>query len=174
MPQLVITAVGPDKPGLVGQLTGFLHAAGANILDSRMVNLRGQFAVITLIEADEAYASRLRDTLSQAGAAIGLTISIAAQTTAPAARGVPFKIKTYSMDQPGIVHRVTDVLRKHSVNIEDLQARQESAAFAGTPLFIMEMHVTVPSAVSVRALRDELESACEKMNCDLDMEPAGG
>jgi glycine cleavage system transcriptional repressor len=174
MPQLVITAVGPDKPGIVGELTGRLHAGGANILDSRMVNLRGQFAVIVLVEADEAAAGTLRAGLPASGAAIGLTVSIAGQQAggAGAARGVPYKIKTYSMDQPGIVHRVTDVLRKHAVNIEDLEARQESAAFAGTPLFIMEMHVTVPPGVGVRALRQELEAACEKINCDLDMEPA--
>jgi glycine cleavage system transcriptional repressor len=40
MPQMIITAVGPDRPGIVGELTGELHSAGANILDSRMVNLR--------------------------------------------------------------------------------------------------------------------------------------
>ena len=51
MPQLILTAVGPDHPGLVGQLTGHLHAAGANILDTRMVNLRGRFAVLILLEA---------------------------------------------------------------------------------------------------------------------------
>src|SRR3954452_21329891 len=48
--QWIITAVGPDRPGLVGDLTGHLHAAGANLLDSRMVNLRGQFALVLLME----------------------------------------------------------------------------------------------------------------------------
>ena len=172
MPQIIVTAIGADRPGIVGELTGHLHSGGANILDSRMVNLRGQFAILSLIEADEPAAQKLAQTLPGVGKSIGLTLTVAPQHAAAAVKGVPFKIKTYSMDQPGIVHRVTEVLRKHGVNIEDLQARQESAAFAGTPLFIMEMHVTVPAAVAVRVLRAELESACEKINCDLDMEPA--
>lgn len=173
MSQLVITAVGPDKPGLVGELSGHLHAAGANILDSRMVNLRGQFAVIVLVEADDGPLAQLRDSLPAAGKTMGLAISTTGAAAAkPVVSGVPYKLKTYSMDQPGIVHRVTEVLRKHGVNIEDLSARQESAAFAGTPLFILEMHVTVPANVAVRGLRNELETACAAMNCDLDMEPA--
>lgn len=173
MPQLVITAIGPDQPGIVGQLTGHLHTAGANILDSRMVNLRGQFAIITLLEADDAALAKLRETLPATGKSLGLNLSLASQAApAAAVRGVPYRLKTYSMDQPGIVHRVTDVLRQHRVNIEDLEARQESAAFAGTPLFIMEAHITVPADVSIRVLRAALETACEKLNCDLDLEPA--
>jgi glycine cleavage system transcriptional repressor len=173
MPQLVITAVGPDKPGIVGQLTGHLHAAAANILDSRMVNLRGQFAVIVLIEADDDAAQKIRATLSKSAAEIGLAISIEDQKQKPATSGgVPYKIKTYSLDQPGIVHKITEVLRKHSVNIEDLSARQESAAFAGSPLFIMEIRITVPSAVPIRTLRADLDATASGLNCDLDLEPA--
>ncbi|MGD0769134.1 MAG: ACT domain-containing protein [Tepidisphaeraceae bacterium] len=56
MSQLIITAVGPDRPGIVGELTAHLHAGGANILDSRMVNLRGEFAMLILLEAADAAA----------------------------------------------------------------------------------------------------------------------
>ena len=54
MTQWIVTAVGPDRPGLVGELTGHLHAGKANLLDSRMVNLRGQFAIVLLLDAAEA------------------------------------------------------------------------------------------------------------------------
>ena len=130
---------------------------------------------ILLIEAGEPALSQLTSALPGIASGIGISVTLVPQTamsSMPTVPGVPYRIKTYSMDQPGIVHRVTEVLRKNRVNIEDLEARQESAAFAGTPLFIMEMRVTVPQEVPVRALRNELESACEKFNCDLDMEPA--
>jgi glycine cleavage system transcriptional repressor len=173
MPQLIVTAIGADRPGIVGEFTGHLHAGGANILDSRMVNLRGQFAMIVLIEADEAHLAALRSALPSAASRIGLSLTVADQAPAAAApKGLPFKLKTYSMDQPGLVHRISEVLRANHVNIEDLTARQESAAFAGSPLFIMEMRLTVPAEMNVRKLRSELEAACDKINCDLDLEPA--
>ena len=172
MRQLIVTAVGNDRPGLVDELTGHLHAAGANILDSRMVNLRGRFAIILLLEAPDTAA--LKRTLPAAAERAGLTINLDDHGTAAPAHqaGIPFRLKTYSLDQPGLVHRVSEVLRTHGVNIEDLSARQESAAFAGDPLFILEMRLTVPASVSVRKLRDDLDSVCEKLNADLDLEPA--
>jgi glycine cleavage system transcriptional repressor len=174
MPQLIVTAIGNDRPGIVGQLTGSLHSSGVNILESRMVNLRGQFAILLLLETPEPAA--LKTSLPQVGREIGLSLTIAeppaAGAAAPKAKGLPFRLKTYSLDQPGLVHRVSEVLRGLGVNIEDLVARQESAPFAGDPLFTMEMELTVPPSVSVKKLRDELEAVCEKVNADLDLEPA--
>jgi glycine cleavage system transcriptional repressor len=174
MPQLIVTAIGNDRPGIVGQLTGSLHASGANILESRMVNLRGQFAIMLLLEISEPAA--LKNSLPQAGKHIGLSVTIAeppaAATTGPKPKGLPFRLKIYSLDQPGLVHRVSEVLRALGVNIEDLVARQESAPFAGDPLFTLEMRLTVPPTVSVKKLRTDLEAVCEKLNADLDLEPA--
>jgi glycine cleavage system transcriptional repressor len=76
------------------------------------------------------------------------------------------------MDQPGIVHRISDLLREFNVNIEELSTRQESAPFAGTPLFLMEMRLTVPANVSIHAIRTKLQSLCDTLNCDVDFEPA--
>lgn len=182
MAQLLFTAIGSDKPGLVGQLTGILHGSGANIVDSRMVNLRGQFAIIMLLEAPETPLAALRQQLPTLGAQMGLSVTVAPTGDAAAltpmvsgaarVTGLPFKLKTYSLDQPGLVHKITDVLRANGVNIEELEARQESAAFAGTTLFVMEMRLTVPATVTVRKLRAELEKQAETLNCDLDLEPA--
>jgi glycine cleavage system transcriptional repressor len=173
MAQLIITAVGPDRPGIVGELTGHLHAGAANILDSRMVNLRGQFAIVLLIEIGEDAAARVERELPTHAKQIGLTLSVTRQTAAPKhVDGLSYRLKTYSSDQPGIVARLTNLLRSHGVNIEELSAWQESAAFAGTAIFMTEMHLTVPQQVGLRKLRSELETLCNELNCDVDLEPA--
>lgn len=171
--QLIISAVGPDRPGIVGELTAHLHSAGANILDSRMVNLRGQFALMILVEAADDVTKVLARNLPDAGSKMGLNLFANPQN--PAAQkidGLHYRLKTYSMDQPGIVARLTNILRQHGVNIEELVAHQESAAFAGSPLFVTEMKLTVPPAVAVRKLRADLEVLCTELNCDVDLEPA--
>ncbi|HTK73738.1 MAG TPA: ACT domain-containing protein [Gemmataceae bacterium] len=178
MAQWIVTAVGPDRPGIVGDLTGHLHAAGANLLDSRMVNLRGQFALVLLLDCPgDVAGEQLAKSLPDIGRGLGLNLDVTRQTPAtgtgprPVA-GVPFRLKTYSMDQPGIVHRVSHLLQSHGVNIEELETKQESAAFAGTPLFLMEMRLTVPPSVPVRQLRADLQTLCDQLNCDVDLEPA--
>jgi glycine cleavage system transcriptional repressor len=177
MPELVITAVGPDRPGLVDELTGFLTGAGANIGDARMVNLRGQFAVILLAEAPDTAATTIKRDIAGHGQKIGLVVNVALQDGKPVGqatgfRGVPFKLRTYAMDQPGIVHRITHLLHRHGVNIEELQTRLEAGAHTGTPLFTMELRMTVPPTVAVKKLRDDLEQLCDSLNCDVDLDPA--
>ncbi len=57
---LVLTAVGPDRPGLVNDLSSLIAAAGANLEDSRMAILGGEFAVILLISASADALERTR------------------------------------------------------------------------------------------------------------------
>jgi glycine cleavage system transcriptional repressor len=139
-----------------------------------MVNLRGQFAIILLIEAEPAKLAEIRKSLPGVAENMGLRLTLT-DGRAPGStpiKGIPFKLKTYSLDQPGIVHRVSDVLRQYGVNIEELSARQESAPFAGTPLFLMEMRMTVPQGVSIQTVKSKLQSLCDSLNCDIDIEPA--
>jgi glycine cleavage system transcriptional repressor len=174
MAQLILTAVGPDRPGIVGELTSHLHAAGANLLDSRMVNLRGEFAMMILLEGADDVVAKLSRELPTIGQTMNLRVTATPQQLGgvkPVA-GLPFVLRTYSLDQPGIVARLTGVLQKLGVNIEDLSARQESAPFAGDPLFQTEMRLTVPPHVNLGKLRDQLEAVGNELNCDVDLDPA--
>ena len=174
MVQLIVSAVGPDRPGIVGEVTAHIHQAGGNILDSRMVNLRGQFALMILLECSEDNASSLAEQLPGVGKGMGLSLTVTPQQPAAgrAVEGLRYRLKTYSVDQPGIVARLTGVLRAHGVNIEELSAWQESAAFAGSPVFMTEIFLTVPPQTPLRKLRGELENLCNELNCDIDLEPA--
>jgi glycine cleavage system transcriptional repressor len=170
--ELVVTAVGPDRPGIASDFTGHVVAAGANLADSRMMNLRGQFALIALIEGKADVLERLRSRLREASSSMGLTFEFSAAPKAQARAGVPFRLKTYSMDQPGIVHKVTSFLREQQINVEELATSLESAPFMGTPVFTMEIVMLVPSATNVKSLRRALEELGDTLNCDVDLDPA--
>jgi glycine cleavage system transcriptional repressor len=137
-----------------------------------MVNLRGEFAMMILVEAPDDAVKKLVNDLPALGSRIGLNVFVNPQTTlAKPAEGLSYRLKTYSMDQPGIVARLTNLLRQHGVNIEDLVAHQEIAPFAGTPLFVTQMQLTIPKSVPIRNLRTDLEGLCNELNCDVDLEP---
>lgn len=173
MPQVIVTAVGPDRPGLVAELTLRVHKAGANLADSRMVNLRGHFALLALVEGSADAIGAVRAALAdEEGLRLEVDVVDAAEKSAPPQGSVPYRLKTYSMDQPGIVARVTEVLLRHGVNVEDLETRLESAPFAGTPLFTIEAVVSVPAGASLRKLRDELEALGDAIGCDVDLDRA--
>jgi glycine cleavage system transcriptional repressor len=174
--ELVVTAVGPDRPGIASEFTGVVHAAGANLADTRMVNLRGQFALLALLEGSkevlESVEKRLREAAPKIGIAIEFAVPAPASQRGREGQGVPFRLKTYSMDQPGIAHRITSYLREHAINVEELTTRLESAPFMGTPVFTMEILMLVPKSVSMRTLRTQLEELGDTLNCDVDLDPA--
>jgi glycine cleavage system transcriptional repressor len=172
MPQLIVTAVGPDRPGLVADVTRHVYEVGASLADSRMVNLRGHFALLALIEGNPEALASLRRKLESDGSGMGLHLEMYEATagTSRAPGSIPYRLKVYSNDQPGIAARVTALLRQHSVNVEELETRIESAPFAGTPLFMLEGLVTLPHGSSARKLRDELATLGEKIGCDIDLD----
>ena len=54
MASLILTVVGPDRPGLVRAIAEAVAARGGSWLESRMARLAGQFAGIVLVEAPES------------------------------------------------------------------------------------------------------------------------
>jgi len=173
MAQVIVSAIGRDRPGLVGEFTKFALDRGLSLADARMLNMQGQFAMIVAVVGESPAIARLREELSGFASTLGLTVAWAPEAADwKPTKGLPFRLRVYSLDQPGIVHRVSSLLHRHGVNIEELESSLESAPFMGAPLFTVEMHVTVPTGVPLRALRQELEHTCTELNCDVDLEPA--
>ena len=82
---LVVTAVGPDRSGIVSELSGIIHQAGANLEDSRMAALGGEFAVLLLASGEDAALERLTRVLADSQAKLGLHI-VQRPTSAPSSK----------------------------------------------------------------------------------------
>jgi len=164
----VLTAVGDDRPGLVDEVTRYVTERGGNLEDSRMVNLRGQFAMMMLIGGSEAAMSRLQDGLgtlrreSNVHAELRPADAGAAQRT-PA---LPFRLNTWAMDHPGLMQSVSHLLGELGVNIESADSSLRPAPYTNTPLFEMELVLSVPAATHVAELRERLGELCDEMNID--------
>ena len=171
---LIITAVGPDRPGLVDELSARLAGRNLNIESSRMAVLGGEFAIILLASgADADTAAALADPRSLAGAT-GLQLFVK-PTAAPSTRvmpaSLPFRIVTAGMDHPGIVHEISAVLHRFEVNIEALDTRVSPAPVSGAPMFQMEADLAVPAAVKIKRLREALAELSDQLNMDIEFEP---
>jgi glycine cleavage system transcriptional repressor len=164
----VLTAVGDDRPGLVDEVTRYVTERGGNLEDSRMVNLRGQFAMMMLIGGSEGAMSRLHDGLgtlrreSHVHAELRPADAGAAQRT-PA---LPFRLNTWAMDHPGLMQSVSHLLGELGVNIESVDSSLRPAPYTNTPLFEMELVLSVPAATHVAELRERLGELCDEMNID--------
>ncbi len=172
---LVISAVGEDRPGLVNTLSESMLELGANIDESRMALLGGEFAMILLVSADEAVIDKLQQALPQISQQTGLTISGKETTPRPEGeRTMPYEVTVVAMDQPGIVHSVTDFFASRGINIRELSTRTYAAAHTGAPMFSMEMMVDIAAGNRLSLLRNEFVEYCDDQLIDAMIEPVAG
>jgi glycine cleavage system transcriptional repressor len=172
----ILTAIGADRPGLVDEVSQFIFQHGGNIEDSRMVNLRGQFAMMVLIGGSDEALRKVEaelDALSQ-NSRLRVEIQPAEpEKTVTAARdAIPYRLTATAIDQQGLVHRISHLLRELGVNIESLDTRLAAAPYTGAPVFEMELVVSVPRSAPMSKLREQLGRLCDELNIDWQLEPA--
>jgi len=164
----VLTAIGPDHPGLVDEVTRFVAECGGNLEDSRMANLRGQFAMMMLVAGPAEMVQRLRDGLAELQTATGVhaQVQIAAAGRPSSAAALPYKLSTWAMDHPGLMQSVAHLLGELGVNIENVESSLRPAPYTSAPLFEMEFVLAVPQSTRVAELRTALGRLCDEFNID--------
>src|SRR3954463_16302605 len=112
MREVVVSALGPDRPGIVSSVTGALLEHGLNIADSHMGRLSGRFSMMLICNApDDLDDKRFLDDIGKAGIDSGLDVIFAHDVSEGSAAPEPSHIVTvYGADHPGIVHAVAAAL----------------------------------------------------------------
>jgi glycine cleavage system transcriptional repressor len=169
---LVLTAVGPDRPGLVNDLSSLVCDAGASIEDSRMAILGGEFAMILLIHGPAGVIERVKEVGPRLEAELGLGC-ILKETSPPhsATDYLAYRIEVSGADRPGIVHAIAEILARRGINVASLESRLSYAPFSATPLFVLDATLQVPSKTALAELRRELSATCDEENLDFRLEP---
>ena len=169
---VVLTAVGPDRPGLVNELSLLIRQADASIEDSRMAILGGEFAVILLISGPTGAIERAKEIGAQIEGELGLRCILKETTSAhPPSDYLPYRIEVSGADRPGIVQAIAAILADHAINVASLESRLSYAPFSATPLFVLEASLQVPSKTVLAEVRSELASTCDEENLDFRLEP---
>lgn len=162
---LVLTLLGPDKPGLVDSLAAAINSHGANWLDSRMAHMAGHFAGLLKIDCPEDQVEELTASL-HALSEKGLTIQVATENTPHLVAGKKLKIDIVGHDQPGIVRRLASAISAAGANVEELDTCLEAAPMSGHPQFHAVGSISIPDDFDT----SELSEALEKLGADLSVE----
>ena len=179
MASLILTVVGPDRPGLVRALSEAVAARGGSWLESRMARLAGQFAGIVLVEAPEALLDDLRSLerqglriLAQQGALDTGTLEGRSSDGADQTARQRLALEVVGNDRPGIVRDIAQVLAVSGINIEELTTGVASGSFSGEALFRITAVVRAPDADAVEAMRAGLEELGNELMVDI--QPVAG
>lgn len=169
---LILTLIGPDRPGLVSAVASCAAAAGANWLDSRMAQLAGQFAGLVHLEVDPDTVDDLEAALHELEGK-GLRITIERGREVAVAALHPVQLDLVGHDHLGIVQDIATVLARHDVTIESLETSCEPASMSGEPLFRARAELGVPASTDLHELKDALEALANALMVDLDLQDQG-
>lgn len=166
---LVLTLTGPDRIGIVDELTGLLLGRGGNVEVSRMARLGGEFAVLMLVTLPSSECNGLESDLETL-AARGYKLTVTPARPAhegPPANWVPYRIDVHGADHEGIIQEVARYLSRRGINIESMDSETTHAPISGVPLFDMTAHVAVPPELANQDWEAGLHEISGRMNLEI-------
>jgi glycine cleavage system regulatory protein len=170
---LILTIVGPDRPGLVNLISDKVAAFGGNWLESRMANLAGQFAGIVHVHVPQSSVEALLVAFRDLEAH-GLHIVVTHGADRPSQmRGRKMRLEIVGQDRPGIVRDISHALASRSVSIEELVTDFVSGSMSGESLVRASALLLVPPQLGTVQLREALEALANDLMVDLNLEDSG-
>jgi glycine cleavage system regulatory protein len=158
MTDLVLTLIGPDRPGLVEAVAAVIADHGGNWLESRMAHLAGKFAGILRVEIPEGKRAAVSEALAglqDRGLRIVVEPSDGSASAPDQARIM--ELELVGLDRPGIVREISQILARSGANVEELSTNRSSAPMSGEMLFSAKTRIQVPPLADVAKLRADLE-----------------
>lgn len=169
---VVLSALAPDRPGLVADLTAYVNDRNGNVEESRMLILGGEFGTLVLVSGTPASVESImrdRPTLEKQ---IGGDV-IVRRTKSPEEhrRGElkPVLISAESFDRAGIVKAIATAISALGLNIVDLETTAVDAAFTGATLFKIEARVDVPRGTPMARIRQAMEDVAAREHLDVEV-----
>ena len=166
MVNLVLTLIGPDRPGIVDTVSDVVSTHGGNWLESRMAQLAGKFAGVLCIEVAEDQAAALEAELKGL-ASSGLQVVVERSEAAAPTKLRPIEIELVGQDRPGLLREIANVLAAQGINVEELSTDRPTAAMSGTAMFEAHIRASIPEDVAVAAVRASLERLAADLMADI-------
>lgn len=163
---LVLTVIGPDRPGHVDALASAVASHGGNWLESRMCHLGGQFAGIVRVEIPGDREHALRTAVKDLGLG-GLQVTVTRdEASPPPTPSRAMVLDIVGNDRPGIVRQISHALGTRGVNVEELHTERTSAPWTGEPLFEARLRIHLPESCTPAQLRADLEKITSDLMVD--------
>ena len=170
---VVLTLTGPDRVGIVEELTKAMLELGGNVDISRAERLGGEFAVLMLVSLAEQDAEKIDSSLAHLTRQ-GYKVTVTPTDASAAERhaGWPaYRVEVEGADHEGIVHEIARGLSSQGISIDAMDTDTSRAPVTGTTLFSMSATVLVPPDVAATEWMAALDEAARESNVDVRVTP---
>ena len=166
MKHIIIKGIGPDKPGIVSQISGMVTSSSGNIEESRMIRLGSEFSIIMMISIPSEFESTLSDELESID---GIKFYLTETNKLPSNDMPTHVINLTGGDTEGIVHKMSDVLTSMGINIIEIITDTKNAPITGATIFQMMAKINLDTT-TVSELSDRLTRLEKKLGLDITLD----
>jgi len=164
--KLIIAASGPDRKGIVYEISSIINQCNGNIETSRMIRLEEQFSILILIKIENKKIKNLKDELKKIK---NLKIDTNPTTSINKTYKNRFHLYINGADNEGIVYSFSNYFSKLNVNIEEATTSIKNAPISATPLFMMDLVITTSEELHESKIIKDLNALSEKLGVEVNL-----
>lgn len=166
----LLWTIGPDRTGIVSEVSKILYENGCNLEDSSMMRLGSEFGILLIFTSNKSISENIFSNLeTKFSLTIGLKkISRQLASFRPPKQSTAI-VTVYGADKPGLVYKVTSELAKQKFNITDLSTHRTSSK--QKPGYILFIEGELKKSRAIKTLKSRLSSLSKKMDIRISVQP---
>jgi len=170
---IIVSVIGPDRPGLIEQLSSVIAAASGNWEGSRMLRLAGQFSGMVQVVIDEEALPGLHEALAVLeNSGLQTRVHHTGSIDPEPESGLALALEVVGQDRQGIVSAIAGTLAKLGVNVIELATDCSHAPWSGERLFKTNARLIVPEGIDSDQLRREIEAIALDLMVEVKNDPS--
>ena len=140
---IILSLIGPDKPGIVSNISKIVKNHSGNIDKSRMIRLGDFFTIMVLITIDKNNILELEKEFNNHSNYKISIYELNSKQTENTDNTI-YTVHLNGVDSEGLVYKITNELAKLNINIEELETNRENAPMSGLALFSLTAKIMHP------------------------------
>lgn len=168
-----MTAFGPDRIGIVADVTRLLYENGCNLEDTAMNLLADEFTLNLLFSCTQ---DNIEEQLQQECRRLEREKEISAfirtlpiKEKKPPQSATTCRLHIEGLDQAGIVFKTSAFLADKKLNIIQLKSTPHASPESGVIVYSMDIDIQVPKNFSLEQLEDEATALADELQVDINV-----
>ena len=167
--QLVVTAMGVDRPGIVSKLTRLASECDCDIVDSRMAIFGNEFTLIMLLQGSWSAITKIESTLPNLSLELELmTVVKRTSKHTPTSYASRIEVSLCGQDKRGTMKSITEFLADESLDLASLRSHAEEDA-QGNPYQQIDLAINLPTEFDIQQFEQKIQQIAKSidLSCSL-------
>ncbi|NKF52570.1 glycine cleavage system transcriptional repressor [Shewanella sp. WXL01] len=162
---LVVTAMGADRPGLVGKLSRLVSECDCDIVDSRMALFGNEFTLIMMVSGSWSSITKIETTLPSLSVELDL-MTVMKRTSKHTPQNYISRIEVAfnGEDQRGTMNTITQFLADRSLDLAAVRSHADDDSDLNTQTILLS--INIPEKVDLAKLEVSIKQLAEQLSLE--------